>query len=297
MFLTAVLMLGSSSLAQEANEAASTPDRSVSVLYAPGISGSRGYDRRLNEGIGRGLIEAGYQPHIEVIDWVGQRRGLATVFGFEENLLQARLLARQIIEMRRDAPDRPIILVGHSGGTALIAWALESIPELERGGIGDQEIEPPGGPAMVDAVILIASGLSPRFNLQPAMHQVKGHVYHFASRSDNLILGIGTILFGTLDRERRLGAGMVGFLLPEGLVLPDYAQFAEIPYDPAWQIIGHEGGHLDMMSTDFGETVIAPLIDHALGNPDAPLPTTRPIRMATSQPVTTRPATSRSFTD
>ncbi len=67
----------------------------------------------------------------------------------------------------------------------------------------------------VETVVLIAPALSPEYDLSRALRAVRREMVVFWSPLDAIILGPGTSLFGTIDRVRSPGAGMVGFRRPE----------------------------------------------------------------------------------
>lgn len=271
--------------------------RSAYIIHLPGIAGPMWFDRRFAEG----LVAGGAGSEVEIFDWVGRRRGLGALMGLEENRRQARLLAEHIIELKAKQPDRALVITAHSGGTAVAAWALEMLPEVQgteaRSHEGTKavasqphgdEAKEPQAPPLVDGVILIASGLSSEYDLAPMLRQVRGGVFHLSSNADNFILGAGTIVFGTLDRKNGLAAGKTGFYLPAGVDPAAYARFTEVPYDRAWAELGHYGDHESMMSIRFGSTIVADLVRSSLGL-EVALPATRP---ASPAPVREPPAAS-----
>lgn len=291
---------GSSARADE-NEAKRARDRdavaAAYVIHVPGIAGPMRFDSRFGEG----LVVGGAGSEVEIFDWVGRRRGLPALYGLEENKRQAVRLAKHILELKRAKPQRALVITAHSGGTAIVAWALEMLPEMQAAQPQNSEaaartsdIERPAvsgevpavqsAPSpLVDGVIFIASGLSPDYDLSPMLRQVRGRVFHLSSEHDNLILGAGTILFGTLDRKNGLAAGKGGFVLPAGCDEAAYARFCEVPYDKAWMRYGHYGDHEGMMTTSFAAAVMSDLVRASMGL-EVPLPTTRPAGRAPAEP-------------
>ena len=253
------------------------------IIHVPGIAGPLRIDHRLAEG----LVAGGAGGEVEIFDWVGRRRGFGALFGEAENHRQARRLAEHILDLKRADPGRPLVITAHSGGTAIVAWALELVPELAAGQLK--------GAPVVDGVILIASGLSPQYDLSPMMGQVAGRVFHLSSTADNLILGAGTLVFGTLDRKYGVAAGKTGFVIPADVAAAGaYERYAEVPYDRAWVELGHYGDHEGMMSLEFGRSVMSDLVRASLGEP-VDLPTTRPAGTSENEAgpatrPTTRPA-------
>ena len=62
-------------------------------------------------------------------------------------------------------------------------------------------------------VFLLASALSPEYDLSKALGHVRGKVYVFTSPGDSLVLGTGTRLFGTIDGIKSDAAGLNGLRL------------------------------------------------------------------------------------
>lgn len=238
------------------------------IIHLPGIAGPMRIDHRLADG----LVAGGAGQEVEIFDWVGRRRGFGALFGEEENRRQARRLAEHILELKAANPDRPLVITAHSGGTAIAAWALELLPELA----GEKQGNEGEAGQQVDGVVLIASALSPRYDLSPMLGQVAGRVFHLSSDADNFILGAGTLVFGTLDRQFGVGAGKIGFMIPSDAADAEaYGRYIEVPYDKAWVELGHYGDHEGMMSVDFGRSVMSDLVRASLGE-KVDLPTTRP---------------------
>ena len=98
-------------------------------------------------------------------------------------------------------PKLEITLTSHSGGTGIAVWALEKMPE------GMQ----------VQTLVLLASALSPDYDLSKALRHVRGKAYVFYSQNDQVVLGAGTRLFGTIDGVKSDAAGLIGFRMPDAL--------------------------------------------------------------------------------
>ena len=59
--------------------------------------------------------------------------------------------------------------------------------------------------------VLLAPALSPEYDLTAALRAVSREMVVFWSPLDIFMLGMGTKVFGTADRVRTAGAGLVGF--------------------------------------------------------------------------------------
>ena len=69
----------------------------------------------------------------------------------------------------------------------------------------------------------------------------------FWSPLDVFVLGVGTRVFGTIDRKNAFSAGLVGFRQPEGLdesARAQYAKLKQIRWSPSMASTGYLGGHV-----------------------------------------------------
>jgi len=200
-----------------------------------------------------GLVEGGFDGELEIYDWTNSAPGLPALLSYQRNLDEAQRIADKIVALHRAQPNRPIILTGHSGGTGLAVWALERLPD----------------DVQVDRVMLLASALSPKYDLTRALHHVRTHLYNFWSDQDVTVLSTGTTIFGTIDGVKGPAAGFVGFTPPESADLRQYQKLQQFAYTGDWVQWGNTGGHIGLMSKTFSIHVLAPLVT------DHPLPTTR----------------------
>ena len=112
---------------------------------------------------------------------------------------KGRGMAAEVAEFEARRPGAPVFLVGKSGGTGLVIRALERLPE-----------------DTVEAAVLLAPALSPGYDLSRALRAVRREMVVFWSPIDVFVLGLGTRIFGTIDRHV-VSAGLVGFRRPESL--------------------------------------------------------------------------------
>lgn len=199
------------------------------VVILPGIEGE-GF---LNHDIAYGLNDAGLPDAIEVFEWTrGRRRFFHNLMGLSRNRQQATLLAARLTEYRTQHPQQPVHLVAHSGGTGIAAMALEQMD--------------PAAP--ITAAVLLASALSPEYNLAPALRRTAFGIYNLYSPHDFFYLGLGTTTFGTIDRKRRLAAGKIGFVAPPDLSAADAELYRtrlhQVVWRKEWLHARHAGGHL-----------------------------------------------------
>jgi pimeloyl-ACP methyl ester carboxylesterase len=210
------------------------------LIYLPGISGLLGPGRRL----GTALDSGGFDALYRVFDWTDGDPGLDALRAYARNQDQAQDLANRLAGQRIGDPDRPILLIAHSGGAGVAVWALEKLPK---------EIQ-------VRGVILLAPALSPSYDLSRALRHVSGKMIVFYSPRDQWILDVGTKLFGTIDRVQTEAAGLNGFHIPPGADPAQYHKLIQIPYDPAWAALGNPGDHMGPLAGRFVRTILTPLL-------------------------------------
>jgi pimeloyl-ACP methyl ester carboxylesterase len=233
---------------------AALANQSTYVLYLPGISGARGLDR----GFVRALQEGGLSEAIEMDDWTAGNPGIAALMAYDRNQREAERIATRIVERRRAHPAERFILIAHSGGCGIAAWALEKLP----------------ADVHVDNLVLLAPALSPRYDLSRALRRVRGSAVSLWSSRDRFVLGWGTLVFGTIDRRHTFAAGRVGFRFPAAGDAIEYRKLTQMPYDPSWLRVGHLGDHIGMMLRPFARDVLVPIVrELSLG-----IPATQPAR-------------------
>jgi hypothetical protein len=96
--------------------------------------------------------------------------------------------------------------------------------------------------------------------MSKALSHVVGHAYCFISQNDNLVLGTGTKMFGTIDGQYCDAAGRIGFHRPDKADAAQYAKLILEPYQQGWAQYGHIGGHIGPMGSAFVEAIVAPLM-------------------------------------
>ena len=165
------------------------------VIVLTGIEGRSA----INEDIMKGLDAGGVDWAIELYDWTAPLVPLYNLRAEAHNRQKAKVLARRIARYRWDYPRRAIVLIGQSGGGAMAIWTAEAL-------LGGQEI---------DGIVLLAAALSPDYHLEFALERTKRGIVSFHSSRDWMFLGLGTIIYGTMDGEHTASAGQVGFALPE----------------------------------------------------------------------------------
>ena len=212
------------------------------VIVLTGIEG-RGL---LNEEICRGLNDGGGNMGIHLRDWTGSVPILLNLQATSRNRRKATEIADAIVRYKMAYPYRPIFLVGQSGGGAMAVWVAEALPPEQR----------------IDGIILLSAALSPQYPLDRALQQVRRGIVSFHSPRDWVFLGVGTFIYGTMDREHTSSAGRLGFEAPQRARrawLYDRKLF-QIAWQEEMAQAGHHGGHLGSGTRDFVATYVAPFI-------------------------------------
>lgn len=216
---------------------ATNPSDKAWLLHLPGIGG----EMRIDHTFTQGLAQGGVNAEIEIYDWTGTDRGMVALMQTKRHAEQSSIVATMIEKRVRENPNQKIIVTGHSAGTGIAVWALEKLPE----------------DVMIDDLVLVASALSPTYDLSKALRHVRGKVYAFNSTLDVIILSVGTKGFGTVDRVKSVAAGLVGFEMPETGDKEQYAKLTQFPYDSDWLRFNNAGEHIGPMMRSFSRNVVA----------------------------------------
>jgi hypothetical protein len=232
-----------------------TDDRSAKglVIVLPGIEGRS----TLNIDIAQGLADGGVRCAVEVHDWTTAR----LVFAFYHlrsgsfHAVQAVRLAKRITDYQDEFPGRPVVLVGHSGGAALI---LQTLPLL-----GDRKIS---------GAVLLAVAVSSACDTTSARRYAVNGFWSFHSPFDWFQLGLGTLVVGTFDGKYGISAGMLGFRdagpgeTAPGETIPspdDIAPLRQIRYRFAMLKSWHFGGHWGYANRLFAAEWLGPIVIEA----------------------------------
>jgi len=144
---------------------------------------------------------AGVPHEVRVFEWAHGKfhalRDLQDTRYLEE---KAAELADQVRAVKADDPSRPVFLMGHSAGAAVVLDAAGRLP-----------------PDTLERVIVLSAAVSPEYDLRPALRATRGEVVAFSSPLDVFMLHFGTSTFGTVDRVYSDAAGMQGFRVPDDL--------------------------------------------------------------------------------
>jgi pimeloyl-ACP methyl ester carboxylesterase len=144
---------------------------------------------------------AGVPHEVRVFEWTHSKfrylRDLQDTRYLKE---KAGELAAQVMAVKAEDASRPVFLMGHSAGAALVLEAAGDLP-----------------PGALDRIIVLSAAVSPGYDLRPALRATRGEVVSFNSPLDRFMLSFGTNFFGTVDRYYVNAAGMEGFKAPDDL--------------------------------------------------------------------------------
>ena len=188
-----------------------------------------------------GLREAGFEGEFLYWAWQAPWQGwlvLPAIMDAPMLEREAKRLAEFIEACRREHGAAPIYLIGFSCGAYVAIRALELL---------DEDVS-------VDAAATLAGAFDPRRDLSTAVRHVSGRLVVCSSLADWMIVGLGTMLFGTGDRQHTLSAGMVGLRYRR----PTSARILEIRWRPAMIRQGYYGGHFTAPAAPFITHHLAP---------------------------------------
>lgn len=213
------------------------------VLLADGVGGLDLCEMGLRQVMG----ERGGLRLVRTVHWGhGFGRWHADLTDVANHRARALAVVEEVLAWRERRPGTPVYLVGKSGGSAIVVGALEGLPE-----------------GSVEAAVLLAPALSPEYDLSRALGAVRREMVVFWSPLDVVILGAGTWLFGTVDRVRSVGAGMVGFRRPGSLDAAGrarYARLRQVRWNPGMASTGYLGGHVGPDAPAFLRKYVVPLL-------------------------------------
>lgn len=211
------------------------------IWLFPGVEGGTWSMRE----VARAIHDAGITADIRIHNWerpLGIIRNLTAV---ERNRRSAQLIADWIVNYHRRYPDAPIDLVGYSGGGGMALMTAEALPPHMR----------------VRNVLLVHPAVSPGYDLTPALQRLDGLLVNFWSELDVVMLGVGTTVFGTMDRRHGASAGMRGFD-PDAAVTDPNLRPRLIQRKWTWKAAhaGHIGLHLCILLYEWNREYVVPYL-------------------------------------
>lgn len=208
------------------------------VWMCPGIEGSP----ILMKSAYQGMRDAGIDCAIEAYDWPSFLGPLDNLIDPTTARTLAQRVAPRIAEYVRAHPGRPMHLLGYSAGGAICVFVAEALPE----------------DVQVENVVLVQASISRDYELTRALNRIRGKLVNIHVPSDLLMLGVGTTVFGTVDRKHGFSAGKDGFDLEKAV--PDRALHDKVEQQ-AWSTkalwSGHFGNHLSLYNRHWNKEYVA----------------------------------------
>lgn len=211
------------------------------VILLPGIDGCG----PVTDNIAWGLDAAAVPYAIQIRDWRASRRWSPRHLSrLGHNRAEGRKIAAEITRYQAAFPERPVHLIAHSAGGGLAMFVLENLT-----------VENP-----VETVVLLAAALSRQYDMAGVLEKTRRGIWNLWSPLDFPTLGLGTLIFGTMDRRRAPSVGAIGLarcLASVGTRAPrvhDYPFRMRMAWDWNW------GGHFGCTNACFVRRHIAPIV-------------------------------------
>ena len=195
---------------------------------------------------------------VEVFDWTTRRLfgTLGHLANHPRNRQMGERLADRIETHWRQHPETAVHLVAHSGGAAIVAFALETLAQRGvdggNGGFGDRR---------VGTVLMLAAALSEQYDLADAL-EACDEIHSFYSPLDVPHLVLGTLLLGTMDRVHGVSAGFQGFRVT-------HEHLHQHGYQTKMARSWHWGGHMGWTNRVFAAEHLAHYLPPPLCSDDS----------------------------
>lgn len=213
------------------------------VLILPGVEGIGPFNRNIRQG----LVDAHVNRAIEIVRWGSPLPLVGMAFNQSDPIghhLEAERVAKMIVKYQVQYPDRPVYLIGHSGGCGIAVFAAEALARTP-------------GSKPLEGMVLLAPSVSANYDLSPALAACRQGILNFYNEDDEL-LHVGTGIMGNMDGGHGASGGRVSFnteIYPQ----PQYARLYQIRSLGA---SGAEGNHPHVAVTEpsFVSMYVAPWI-------------------------------------
>jgi len=206
------------------------------VVVLPGIDGPS---------LGTASVMGAVANHTDLavgqFNWTVPFLALYNQTAYGRNRDMAALLADMIVDYKTRYPGRPVYLIGHSGGTAVAVWSAEALPDGME----------------VQGIFLLASSLSPGYDLSKAMAKTTDQIVNVYSPNDDALLGNGTRIIGTMDGAHCAAAGKVGFHRRSGWRRGG-GELVQMGWTPGMRKVGYHGDHFSVCSGEFIAKYVVP---------------------------------------
>lgn len=139
--------------------------------------------------LGDNLLDLNSERHLglrlKVVPWARHNALYQDLLDQKAHLHAAASIACTITAIRKDCPNLPIFLIGHSAGARIVLAAGEMVPENS-----------------VDRIIVLAPAVTCSYDLTGAMRGSRGGVVNFYSSEDGIL--------EAAEQHTRLADGLIG---------------------------------------------------------------------------------------
>ncbi len=167
------------------------------AIVLPGVEAAGPFPQAICQGI----RQSSWRGAVEIFYWgIPFPEGyFPNVMWLKRNLRQAERLRRRIQDYQKTYPGRPVHLLGNSAGAGIGLLAVEMLSESNP----------------IESLVFLQGAISPDYDLTPALRRVNHGIMNCYSHRDWIVLGLGTLVFGTIDRRHCVAAGCRGFPMPK----------------------------------------------------------------------------------
>ncbi|HXG10685.1 MAG TPA: alpha/beta hydrolase [Gemmataceae bacterium] len=213
------------------------------VLVADGAGDYLG----LTKAVQQAVADAGLPLEVEPLRWShGYRRSFADQVDRAHIRAQGQRLADKVLALRQACPDRPVYLMAHSAGAAVVLAAAPCLP-----------------PDSVERIVLLAPTVSAHADIRPALLCARQGMDVFYSHRDQFAWVVAFTLIGTEGRLCPRIAARVGFLEPSEPTADEQVLFLRLhqhAWEPCQRSFGHDGGHYGACQQGFLHAHVLPLL-------------------------------------
>jgi pimeloyl-ACP methyl ester carboxylesterase len=119
---------------------------------------------------------------------------------FLGNYIAGERIAQRIMQYQDKHPDRPVHIIGHSGGGGIAVFAASAMPKGRE----------------VTGVILLSASISSNHDITRALQHCSSGIVNFYNTNDGALLGLATTVLGNVGGAHGPSAGLTGFKMPGG---------------------------------------------------------------------------------
>ncbi|MEM9410028.1 MAG: hypothetical protein AAGA30_02875 [Planctomycetota bacterium] len=209
------------------------------VLILPGVLGKQFWDENLLHGIQNSV----FQGEAEIYDWTNGPLAIAQNIGGSD--IESDFLTQRIVDFKTQFPNRPLFLIGHSGGCRMALNCVENLPY---------------GSSLVERIILLSPCMESRYDLCRTINRTSKGIVAYRSPLDIPISVPLTTVHGLAKGKLSASAAVIGFQIPNHLDFQQRAfytsKLAQRTYHPKMLNTGHIGGHFGWTLPSFAATYI-----------------------------------------